>query len=67
MPPNVRFSTRTEGEFIPKLNCKSSAGTNFEKILLRFPAIVISDTDIKFLHFLSKTPTLPDYNLHWSS
>ena len=67
MPPNVRFSTRTEGEFIPKLNCKSSAGTNFEKILLRFPAIVISDTGYKISPFSIQSPTLPDYNLHWSS
>ena len=64
MPPNVIFSTKTEGELIPKLNCRSSAGSNFEKILVRFPAIVISETGNKISPFSIKNQMPLYYNLH---
>ena len=53
------FSTKTEGAFIPKLNCKSSAGINLEKILFRFPATVISETGNKTSPFSTQKPDAP--------
>ena len=43
-PPRVKFSTRHEGAFIPKLNSKSFAGIKDINISTRLPAIVISET-----------------------
>ena len=43
-PPRVKFSTRHEGAFIPKLNSRSFAGIKDINISTRLPAIVISET-----------------------
>ena len=48
-----------EGALIPKLNSKSSAAERFEKIFLRLPAIVISETGYDISPFSIQNPEAP--------